>query len=96
MRYHGSPTDFIPQTSIRNTKMKTTPAIWTESPTTEILKGNWHIIKGRLRQKYAHLTDNDLRYAQGQEEELIGRLQKLTGQTREEIEMILRDLAGRP
>jgi uncharacterized protein YjbJ (UPF0337 family) len=76
--------------------MKTTPAVWTESPTTEILKGKWHILKGRLKQKYAHLTDNDLRYVEGQEEEFIGRLQQLTGQTRQEIDMFIRDLAGRP
>jgi uncharacterized protein YjbJ (UPF0337 family) len=50
------------------------------------LKGNWHVMKGKLKQRFAHLTDNDLHYEEGQEEELFGRLQKATGQTREELE----------
>lgn len=49
------------------------------------LKGNWNIIKGRLKQKYANLTDDDLRYEDGKDDELIGRIQKKTGQSREEI-----------
>jgi len=53
------------------------------------LKGNWHIAKGKLKQKYADLTDNDLRYIEGKEEELIGRIQKITGATREEIVRLL-------
>jgi uncharacterized protein YjbJ (UPF0337 family) len=50
------------------------------------LKGNWHVMKGKLKQRFANLTDNDLNYVEGQEEELFGRLQKATGQTREELE----------
>jgi uncharacterized protein YjbJ (UPF0337 family) len=50
------------------------------------LKGNWHVIKGKLKQRFANLTDNDLRYEEGQEEELFGRIQKRTGQTREQLE----------
>lgn len=49
------------------------------------LKGNWNIIKGRLKQKYANLTDDDLRYEDGKDDELIGKIQKRTGQSREEI-----------
>jgi uncharacterized protein YjbJ (UPF0337 family) len=55
---------------------------------TQTLKGNWHIAKGKLKQKYANLTDNDLRYVEGKEEELIGRIQKVTGATRAEIERL--------
>ncbi|HXC98177.1 MAG TPA: CsbD family protein [Verrucomicrobiae bacterium] len=55
------------------------------------VKGDWNIIKGRLKQKFAKLTDNDLRFAEGQEEELVGRLQKLTGRTRAEVEVIIRE-----
>lgn len=55
------------------------------------LKGNWHIAKGKLKQKYANLTDNDLRYVEGKEEELIGRIQKATGASREEIEGLFAD-----
>jgi uncharacterized protein YjbJ (UPF0337 family) len=56
---------------------------------TQTLKGNWHIAKGKLKQKYANLTDNDLRYVEGKEEELIGRIQKVTGARREEIELLI-------
>jgi uncharacterized protein YjbJ (UPF0337 family) len=54
-------------------------------------KGNWDIAKGKLKQKYAKLTDNDLRYVEGQEEELVGRLEKATGIRREEVERFLND-----
>jgi uncharacterized protein YjbJ (UPF0337 family) len=49
------------------------------------IKGNWNIIKGKLKQQYADLTDDDLKYVEGKEDELLGRLQKKTGDTREEI-----------
>ena len=61
---------------------------------TQTLKGNWHIAKGKLKQKYANLTDNDLRYIEGKEEELIGRIQKITGARRGEIEHLLADNEG--
>ncbi len=57
----------------------------------EIVQGNWDIAKGKLRKKYATLTDNDLRFVEGQEDELIGRLEKKTGAGREELERFLRD-----
>ena len=53
------------------------------------LKGNWNIIKGKLRQKWARLTDDDLEYVEGKEEELVGRIQKRTGETRESVERVL-------
>ena len=53
--------------------------------TTLELKGTWHEIKGRLKQKYATLTDDDLTFAEGKDEELLGRLQKKLGRTKEEI-----------
>lgn len=49
------------------------------------IKGNWNQIKGKLRQEYAILNDNDLAYEVGQEEELLGRIQEKTGKTKEEI-----------
>jgi uncharacterized protein YjbJ (UPF0337 family) len=58
---------------------------------TQTLKGNWHIAKGKLKAKYAILTDNDLTYVEGREEELIGRIQKLTGAKRDEIERFFED-----
>ena len=50
------------------------------------LKGHWNIAKGKLKQKFARLTDDDLQYVVGKEEELIGRIQKRTGRDRVEIE----------
>ena len=49
-------------------------------------KGNWNIAKGKLKQKWAKLTDDDLRFVEGEQDELIGRIQKRTGEQREAIE----------
>ena len=49
------------------------------------LKGNWNEIKGKLKQKYAQLTDDDLTFAEGKEEELMGRLQQRIGKKKEDI-----------
>jgi len=57
-----------------------------------IIKGNWNEQKGKLKQKYADLTDNDLMYAEGKEEELLGRLQKKLGKSKEEVEKLLSEL----
>lgn len=55
------------------------------------LKGDWNIAKGKLRQRWATLTDDDLQFIEGQSDELIGRIQKRTGETREAIEEALRE-----
>jgi len=57
-------------------------------------KGNWNIIKGNLKQKWAKLTDDDLQFAEGKEEELLGRIQKLTGETREAVEKAFKDASS--
>ncbi|MDX2081636.1 MAG: CsbD family protein [Terrimicrobiaceae bacterium] len=57
-----------------------------------IFKGNWNVIKGKLRQAYGELTDDDLAYAEGQEEELLGRLQRKLGKTRDEVHRELDEL----
>ncbi len=49
------------------------------------LKGSWNELKGKVKQKYAELTDDDLMYEEGKEDELVGRLQKKTGKARDEI-----------
>jgi len=49
------------------------------------IKGTWNEIKGKLKQKYADLTDDDLYFAEGKEDELLGRLQKKLGRTKEEL-----------
>ncbi|MDQ3626329.1 MAG: CsbD family protein [Verrucomicrobiota bacterium] len=49
------------------------------------LKGTWNEAKGKLKQKYADLTDDDLTFAEGKEDEMLGRLQQKTGRTKEEL-----------
>jgi uncharacterized protein YjbJ (UPF0337 family) len=49
------------------------------------IKGNWNEIKGKLKQKFADLTDDDLTFAEGQEDEMLGRLQQRLGKSEEEI-----------
>ena len=53
--------------------------------------GNWNKTKGRLMQKYAALTDDDLKYTEGKEEELLGRIQKKTGKTRDEVRRMINE-----
>ena len=60
--------------------------------TTLEIKGDWNITKGKLKQKWGTLTDSDLTYSEGMEDELLGRIQKRTGQSREAIEKAIRDL----
>ena len=55
------------------------------------IKGDWNITKGKLKEKWAKLTDNDLQYAEGKSDELIGRIQKRTGETREAVEKALKE-----
>ena len=57
----------------------------TMSATTDKLKGNWNQVKGKLKQKYGDLSDDDLKYAEGKEDELIGRIQEKTGESKEKI-----------
>ena len=49
------------------------------------LKGNWNEIKGKLKQKYGQLTDQDLMFAEGKEDELLGRLQTRLGKTKDDL-----------
>jgi len=49
------------------------------------IKGRWNEIKGNLKQKYGNLTDDDLAFAEGKEDELLGRLQQKTGKTKEQL-----------
>ena len=55
------------------------------------IKGDWNIIKGRLKQKWARLTDDDLKDVEGKQDELLGRIQKVTGETREAIAKALKE-----
>jgi len=58
------------------------------------LKGNWNIIKGQIKQQYADLTEDDLAYQEGQEDELIGRLQKKLGKTKSEVKDFIDSIGG--
>jgi uncharacterized protein YjbJ (UPF0337 family) len=49
------------------------------------MKGAWNQVKGKLKQKYGELTDDDLSFSEGKEDELYGRLQQRLGKTKEEI-----------
>jgi uncharacterized protein YjbJ (UPF0337 family) len=60
-----------------------------DSPTKLQIKGDWNQVKGKLKQRFADLTDDDHLYVEGKEEELYGRLQKRLGKTREEIHELL-------
>lgn len=59
--------------------------------TTLEIKGDWNIVKGSLKQKWAKLTDDDLQYLEGKEDELLGRIQKRTGETREAVEQAIKE-----
>jgi uncharacterized protein YjbJ (UPF0337 family) len=54
-------------------------------------KGNWNIMKGKLKQKWANLTDDDLQFAEGKADELIGRIQKRTGETHDAIKRYMKE-----
>lgn len=59
------------------------------------IQGDWNIAKGKLKQKWAKLTDDDLQYAEGKQEEMIGRIQKRTGETREAVEKAIQESCGK-
>ncbi|HEY9559267.1 MAG TPA: CsbD family protein [Anseongella sp.] len=56
------------------------------------LKGKWNQAKGKLKQMYGSLTDDDLRYDEGKEDELVGKLQDKLGKSRDEVRKILREI----
>jgi uncharacterized protein YjbJ (UPF0337 family) len=56
------------------------------------LQGTWNEQKGKLKQRYSVLTDNDLLYEEGRREEMYGRLQEKLGKTKEELHKIIQAL----
>ena len=58
------------------------------------LKGNWNVVKGKLKQSYGQLTDDDLAYSEGKEDELVGRIQKKIGSTAADVRHILTKLSS--
>ena len=49
------------------------------------IQGNWKVLKGKIKQEYGDMTDDDLTFTEGKEDELLGRLQRRSGKTKEEI-----------
>ncbi|MCW3082762.1 MAG: CsbD family protein [Bacteroidetes bacterium] len=49
------------------------------------IKGSWNEVKGKIKKQYADLTNDDLLYKEGQDDELVGRLQKKTGKTKDQV-----------
>jgi uncharacterized protein YjbJ (UPF0337 family) len=62
---------------------------------TQFLKGNWNTLKGTLKQKYGQLTDDDLTYVEGKEDELLGKIQKKLGITQAVLEKIISEHAAK-
>jgi uncharacterized protein YjbJ (UPF0337 family) len=56
------------------------------------LKGNWNETKGKLKQRFAVLTDNDLLLLEGKEDEMLGRLEKKLGKSKDELHKIITEL----
>ena len=59
---------------------------------TTSLKGKWNEVKGKLKQQFADLTDDDLLYEEGKEDELYGRLQQKVGKTKDEVKKMIADM----
>ncbi len=53
------------------------------------VKGNWNEAKGKLKQKWGKLTDDDLDYAEGKEDEVLGKIQKRTGETKDSVKKFI-------
>ena len=56
------------------------------------IKGRWNEVKGKLKQEYGDLTDEDLKYSEGKEDELVGRIQRKTGESKDKIMQKIREL----
>jgi uncharacterized protein YjbJ (UPF0337 family) len=56
------------------------------------IKGNWNEIAGKLKQQFGNLTDDDLLFTEGKEEELLGRLQQKLGKTKEGLRKLIAKL----
>ncbi len=57
-----------------------------------VFKGSWNEVKGKLKQKYGQLADNDLAFSEGKEDELLGRLQQKLGKTKEDLRREIENL----
>ncbi|WP_338790825.1 CsbD family protein (plasmid) [Bernardetia sp. Wsw4-3y2] len=55
-------------------------------------QGTWNEVKGRLKKSYGSLTDDDLTYAEGQEDQMLGKIQQKLGKTRDEVVKMIKSL----
>lgn len=62
--------------------------------TKDYIQGNWKQLKGKLKEKYGQLTDDDLTYQEGKEDQLIGRLQQKLGKSKSEVEDMLKNMGN--
>jgi uncharacterized protein YjbJ (UPF0337 family) len=76
---------FAESTNLSETKDKTMNSTETKLN----LKGNWNVVKGKLKQSYGQLTDDDLTFSEGQEDELVGRIQRRLGTTVADVRHML-------
>lgn len=60
--------------------------------TEDKMKGNWNQLKGKIKQQYGELTDDDLAYEEGSEDRVIGKIQEKTGKTKDEITKFINEL----
>lgn len=58
----------------------------------QIVKGNWNEMKGKIKQKWGDVTDDDLTYAEGKEDEMWGMLQQKVGKSKDEIKKAIDDM----
>jgi uncharacterized protein YjbJ (UPF0337 family) len=61
---------------------------------TQVLQGQWNQVRGQLKKKWGQLTDDDLRFTNGNIDQLIGRIQHRTGEAREAVENFLNELTS--
>lgn len=57
-----------------------------------LIKGNWNETKGKLKKEFGQLTDDDLSFSEGKEDELVGRLQQKLGKTKEEVKRMINEI----
>lgn len=56
------------------------------------LNGSWNDVKGKIKQAYGDLSDDDLTYEEGQDDELLGKIQKKIGKTKEDLKAWIESL----
>ncbi|MCB0791813.1 MAG: CsbD family protein [Flavobacteriales bacterium] len=56
------------------------------------LTGRWNEVKGKLKQRFSELTDDDLTFVEGKEDELLGRLQQRLGRSKDELRKVIEEL----